>query len=226
MIVSISQPTLFPWIGYFNLIKKSDLFVFFDIVKFEKRSWQMRNRIKKLDKYGEGEVWVRIPTRLEKSNMLIKDVLIDNTQKWKNKHVTAFRSHYGSNYDKINFLKQIYSKNWDKLADFNIEFITQCCKFLDIKTKLLRASNLEVVGKKSSLLLNICKKLDATEYLTTIGAKDYLENDSDIFKKENIRISYHNYKHPIYRQRGKIFIEQLSVLDLLFNELDNSKQFI
>jgi len=226
MIVSISQPTLFPWIGYFNLIKNSDVFVFFDNVKFEKRSWQMRNRIKKVSKDGEDEVWIRMPTRLEKSETLIKDVLIDNSQKWREQHVNAFKSHYGNSFDEINFLKEMYVKNWERLADFNIEFITQCCKFLEINTKLIKASNLNISGKRSFLLLDICKKLGATEYLTTIGAKDYLENDVTIFEKENITITYHNYKHPNYRQRGKTFVENLSVLDLLFNEIDNAKQFI
>jgi len=226
MIVSISQPTLFPWLGYFNIIKNSDIFVFLDNVKFEKRSWQMRNRIKNIIKGEDGETWIRIPTRLDKTNTLIKDVLIDNSQDWKKQHINAFTSHYGNGYEEIDFLKNIFSQNWDKLADFEIEFITNCCKYLGISTKLLRASNMRVEDKKSYLLLNICKKLNATEYLTTIGAKEYLENDSQIFEKSNIKIRYHNYIHPIYLQRGNIFIKNLSVLDLLFNEKENSKKFV
>jgi hypothetical protein len=226
MIVSISQPTLFPWLGYFNIIKNSDVFVFLDNVKFEKRSWQMRNRIKKISKDGESEVWIKIPTRLEKSETIIKDVLIDNSQKWKEQHINAFRSHYGKSFDEINFLKKIYARNWEKLAEFNIEFITQCCKFLDINTKFMKASDFEINEKKSLLLLGICKKLGATEYLTTIGSSDYLENDVRIFEKECIHIKYHNYEHPVYRQRGKTFIKNLSILDLLFNMNENSKQII
>ena len=94
MIVSISQPTLFPWIGYFNIIKNSDFFVFLDNVKFEKRSWQMRNKLKAVSKEGESEVWIRIPTTLKTSDTLIKDVLIDNNQNWKEKHLKAFKSHF------------------------------------------------------------------------------------------------------------------------------------
>lgn len=226
MIVSISQPTLFPWIGYFNIIKSSDVFVFFDNVKFEKRSWQMRNRIKAISKNDEIPVWVRIPTRLNETNTLIKDVTIDNSQDWKTKHFNAFRTHYGKSFEEIVFIKEMYLKNWERLADFNIEFITNCCKFLEIRTKLVKASDYNVSGKKSHLLLNICKELGATEYLTSIGAKNYLENDKNIFEKENIKITYHNYKHPIYRQKGKKFLENLSVLDLLFNERSRAKEFI
>ena len=86
MITSISQPTLFPWIGYFNIIKNSDVFVFLDTVKFEKHSWQMRNKLKETSKDKESAVWIKIPTKIEKTDTLIKDVLIDNNQRWKENH--------------------------------------------------------------------------------------------------------------------------------------------
>ena len=226
MIVSISQPTLFSWIGYYNIIKNSDVFVFFDNVKFEKRSWQMRNRIKVVTQNEEQEAWLRIPTKITKTDTMIKDVIIDNTQNWKDKHTNAFRAHYGKDFDEILFLKEMYEKEWEKLMDFNTSFIKKCCKYLDINTRLIYASECNANGKKSSLLLNICKKLGATKYLTSIGATDYLENDKQMFEKANIEIIYHNYKHPVYRQRGKLFMENLSILDLLFNEKENAKQFI
>ncbi len=226
MIVSISQPTLFPWIGYFNIIKNSDIFVFFDNVKFEKRSWQMRNRIKSVFKNDESEIWIRIPTKLSKTDTVIKDVLINNNEDWKRKHLNAFQSNYGKKYEEVVFLKELYKKDWEKIADFNIEFITKCCQFLEISTKLMRSSEIQVRGKKSHLLLDICKKLNATEYLTSEGARNYLEKDKEIFENENIKISYHKYKHPQYKQKGEKFLENLSILDLIFSEKENSKEFI
>lgn len=225
MIISISQPTVFPWLGYFDIIKKSDVFVFLDTVKFEKRSWQMRNRLKMVTKDKEHPIWINIPTHVDDSFSVIKDVQIDNSQKWKTKHLRTFESLYGKHFRDIKFLIQMYERDWEKLTEFNISFITECCKYLNIKTKLLRASDLNIVGKKSHLLLNICKKLLATEYLTTIGSKEYLENDKMIFKENNIEIIYHNYTHPIYKQKGKTFIDKLSILDLLLNEKENASKF-
>lgn len=226
MLVSISQPTLFPWVGYFNIIKNSDVFVFFDDVKFEKHSWQMRNRLKELSKDNESPVWIRIPTKISKTNTLIKDVLIDNSQNWKENHIKAFQVNYGKRYDDIDFLHDLYNREWDKLVDFNIEFITNCCKFLEITTKLVKSSDLNCNGKKGELVLNICKNLGATEYFTSVGAVDYLEDYRKMFDESNIRITYHDYIHPVYKQRGKTFLENLSILDLIFNEKNNSKSFI
>ena len=57
MKLLITQPTFLPWIGYFDLIEKSDLIVFLDDVQFEKRSWQQRNQIKT----ANGLEWFSIP---------------------------------------------------------------------------------------------------------------------------------------------------------------------
>lgn len=226
MKISISQPTLFPWIGYFNMIKNSDIFVFMDNVKFQKSSWQMRNRLKRSSKTEESEIWIRIPTNLSKNDTIIKDVLIDNSQDWRQKHIDYFQTNYAKKYKKITFLGELYEQDWDKIADFNIEFITKCCQYLEIPTKLVRASELQVNGKKSHLVLDICKKLKANEFIPNEGSKIYLDKDKEIFAKENIKISYHRFKHPMYKQKGDIFLKKLSILDLLFSEHENSKQFI
>ena len=115
MIISIIQPALFPWLGYFDIINKSDIFVFFDNVKFEKRNWQMRNKIKVISKDDESWIWINIPTKDISQKTLIKDALIDNTKDWKNKHLHMFLSHYGKDIDDIQFLLDMYEKKWEKI---------------------------------------------------------------------------------------------------------------
>lgn len=226
MIVGIAQPTFFPWIGYYNIIKNSNMFVFLDNVKFEKHSWQMRNRVKNSSKHSDSEVWMSVPTKGVTNNTLIKDVIIDNTKNWKQKHVKTLKNNYSKSFQEIKFLTQIYDNEWNKLADFNIESITKCCQYLGIKTKLIKASDLLATGKKGDLVLNICKELNANEYFSTIGSKDYLEDYKDSFEDARIKITYHNYTHPIYKQKGNNFLPNLSILDLILSELDNAYKFI
>ena len=45
-MIFITQPTFLPWVGYFDLIDQADLFIILDDVKFEKQSWQQRNKFK------------------------------------------------------------------------------------------------------------------------------------------------------------------------------------
>ena len=42
----ISQPTFFPWIGYFDMISIVDKLVILDDVRFNYQSWQHRNQFK------------------------------------------------------------------------------------------------------------------------------------------------------------------------------------
>ena len=65
MIIAISQPTLYPWIGFFDIIEKSDIFVFLDDVQFNRHGWQQNNRIK--DPKSDEEVWLNIP--IKKANL-------------------------------------------------------------------------------------------------------------------------------------------------------------
>ena len=45
MKVAIMQPYIFPYLGYFQLIKSVDKFIFYDDVNFIKKGWINRNKI-------------------------------------------------------------------------------------------------------------------------------------------------------------------------------------
>ena len=44
-IVAIHQPNFFPWLGYFDKINKSDIFIFLDDVQFPKKGGNWTNRV-------------------------------------------------------------------------------------------------------------------------------------------------------------------------------------
>ena len=88
MIVSIMQPTYLPWLGYFDLIARSDIFVFLDDVQFSYRSWQQRNRI--LDLGKEKMLTVPVVRRGNRTNIL--DTVIDERQLWREKHFNSIKN--------------------------------------------------------------------------------------------------------------------------------------
>ena len=161
MKISISQPTLFPWIGYFNMIKNSDVFVFLDNVKFKKQTWQMRNRLKSSSKIDEAEFWIHIPTKLPKTDTMIKDVFIDNNQDWKQKHLDNFQYNYGSKYEEILFLKELYQKEWEQYWETLIlNLLQSVVNSLEIPTKLIRASELECPWKEKSSCIRYLQTIE------------------------------------------------------------------
>ena len=58
------------------------------------------------------------------------------------------------------------------------------------------------------------------------SAQETLIEDEEIFRNESIDVIYENFQHPKYNQLGSGFLSNLSIIDLLFNEGDNSKQIL
>jgi hypothetical protein len=217
MKISIMQPFYIPWIGYFNLIQQSDLFVFLDSAQFVKRSWQQRNKIKG----ANGELVLTIPVKTKgRREQRIMDVEIDATTDFIHKHL---RSVYYS-YSKAPFFSNYYSefeaillKRHRFLSELTIELIEWLSGIFAIGKKFIRSSRLNVSGRKAYLLLDICKAIGAESYLSAKGSQDYIKED-DPFEINDVNVIYQDYVHPRYVQLGSLFVSHLSVIDLLFNE--------
>lgn len=225
MKIAISQPTYLPWIGYFDIIRQVDVFVFLDNVQFSKQSWQQRNKIKS----PNGALWLSVPVfKTNRYGQLIKDVVISNEDFWE-KHAKTIES----NYRKADYFHEyhkdvvkIMQLNNKKLVDLNVNLIKFFMDILGIKTQTTLASQLKVNGKRSELLVNICKELGASQYFSTIGAKTYLLEEIELFWNNNIEVYFHNYEHPTYRQNYPPFIPYLAIIDLIYNEGPNSYKII
>jgi hypothetical protein len=113
-------------------------------------------------------------------------------------------------------LEEILSRPWVLLIDLNLALIEFLWSAFGIATPTRRASTLGVSGKKSELLLDICRKTGATVYLSGPRGKDYL--DESLFSAAGISVEYHEFRHPQYSQRFSPFVEGMAGIDLLLNE--------
>jgi len=206
------QPTFAPWLGYFGLIQKVDVFVFLDSVQFDARSWQQRNRIIVNGKPS----WITIPVTCPNGrSTLIKEVLI-NTEHYSGAKITSqIRQHYSKTAG-INELSQLIFHDLTappvELSLLNIKIIRKLSEHLGIETLFLKSSELDVRGSKADLLLDICKKLRATKYVSPLGSLEYLV-DYDGFSALGIDLEYFQFYHPIYPQSTSEFIPNMSVID-------------
>jgi hypothetical protein len=198
-------------------MKEADVYVFLDNVQFEQRSWQSRNRIKSVDKF----IWLSIPTHHE-SQSRINDVEIDNSKAWKRQHLNAIKTSYGKApffREYYPWLETVFQSNWTDLASLNIYLIKKMASILGISPVFVQASKLGLEGRRTNLLLEICKMFGADRYVSSIGAKDYMEADGakTVFGKECIKVDFLKVKQFEYPQLFGSFISELSVIDLLFN---------
>jgi hypothetical protein len=219
IIVSIHQPNFLPWLGFWNKIARSDIFIIMDNVQFPKTGagcWT--NRVKIIVN-GEPK-WITVPIiRRYNGFKLIKEIEIDNTINWRLKILKTIEY----NYKKCPFfeeewetIKNLINYKSNYLCEFNINAINFLIKYLELdKCKVIRGSSLNCSGKATDLLVSMVKAVGGNCYLYGSGALDYQENYK--FEKNGIKLIYQNFNHPTYPQLSKSFIMGLSFIDALFN---------
>jgi hypothetical protein len=222
MIVTIHQPEHLPWLGFFDKADQADLLILLDVVQYRKDYFQNRNRI-----LGPGgPAWLTVPVvktgymdRTIGEMRINNEVAVHNGVDWRRVHWQTIRHAYAHHphFESVaGPLEAIYSTEWALLADLNERLIRTFIDALGIRTPIVRASGLGVAGTGTELLLDICRRTDASAYLSGPTGRDYL--DEAPFREAGIGVAYHAFDHPEYPQRHSgAFVSHLSTLDLLCN---------
>lgn len=219
MVVSIHQPHYFLSFVQIKKIIQSDKFVFFDDVQIPQgKSVVHRAKLK----YNNDFKWINISKSKNNSSKLIKDInKLDNN--YIEEHIAIIENYYRKSNTRdwlVDLLKK--TSNFSKISEINIfltENILDYLGFNDIE--LFKSSELckdKDYDSTIEKIIDINKNLNTTIYLTGNGPGSMRYMDEKLFQNENIKIEYFNFEHPVYKQAGKNFIKDLSVIDLLCNE--------
>ena len=213
-VVSVLQPSYLPWLGYFDLIDRSDVFVFYDDVQYDKNGWRNRNRINT----AQGVRWLTVPVlRAGSFGQKLSHVLIDDRVPWAGKHLATLTQSYAKAPFRDTCLPtvaDVISRRWSRLIDLDMELIHVVCRTLDMTAEFHLASELGISGDRSGRLLSICQAFGASTYLSTNAGQNYL--DVDHFRTAGVEVQWQDYRHPEYPQHRGGFEDHLSVVDLLF----------
>lgn len=215
MILTAHQPVYLPWLGLFHKIAISDGFCYFDDVQYQIKDFNGRNKIKT----AAGPIWLTVPVKAKGyRDKKIREIEIDNSQDWRNKHFKSIYINYKktpffSNY--ADFFEDTYKKKWQYLTDLNEYMLKWFLKELGIKVKYSKASELNFQGYKSDLVVDMCKKLKADLYIFGALGKGYAKEED--FTQKGVKIYFQDYKHPVYPQFNGEFVPYMSIIDLLFN---------
>ncbi len=219
--LAVLQPSYLPWLGFFDQVRRSDHFVFYDDVQFDKHGWRNRNRVKS----SGGAVWLTVPVRAHgRMGQRINEVEIADGVPWTRKHLQTIEQLYAQSPHRAAYLpelSELLQRKWERLADLDIELSRLMCHWFGLSRTMHRASELDIHGDRNTRLLALCKYFGADTYLSGDAAKDYL--DVELFEENDVRVVWQSFKHPEYPQLHGDFIPYLSALDLLLNVGDDSR---
>ncbi|MBI2577870.1 MAG: WbqC family protein [Candidatus Wildermuthbacteria bacterium] len=213
--VTINQALHLPYLGIFERMAKSSVFVFLDDVQFIKNDFYNRNKIKT----ATGPQWITVPVRYH-FPWIQNEVTIDFSKNWAEKNWRSIELNYSKapffNMYKDSF-KECYQKRWNTISDFNIDLTFYLAEKFGISPTFVRSSQMGVDKSmgRSERLLSICQQLGAARYFSGKGGHNYL--NEEIFSQNDIEVVYQDFMHPVYPQPYGEFIPNLSGIDLLFN---------
>jgi hypothetical protein len=215
MIVAGHQPNYLPYLGFFDKIRRSDVFIIEDNVQFERQGFTNRNRILTVD----GVRWLTVPIKHANKPLLINEVQIANhgEPSWGRKHwLTLKHSYCKTPYwnDYQDFFKETYESEWDRLIDLNMHFIKGIMGIYKINKPMVMSSTLAAKGKKTELIVAQCREVGAEVQLAGNGCKNYIEQD--LFTDQGIKLVFQDFVQPVYTQNRTRFVPNLSVVDYLF----------
>jgi len=219
MRVSIHQPHYLPWLRYFDKIARSDVFIVLDNIQYNKNGWQNRNRIKT----AHGSLLLTVPV-FEHFAQPLDAVRINREIPWARKHLRSIEQAYHKApflSEHLEFLHDVYSRPWDRLNELNSVMLDYFIAALGIRTRMVRASELEAPGTGTGRLVNLIRAVGGTHYYSGAYAMNaYL--DRSLFDRAGIEVEWQNWIAPSYSQLYGPFIPDLSIIDLLFNCGPNS----
>jgi hypothetical protein len=223
MKIGIMQPYFLPYIGYFQLVKAVDRFVFYDDVNYIKQGWVNRNNILI---QGNPSLFT-VPLEKSSSNLNINEISIHERLglDWKKKFLKSL----DLNYKKATYFHVVYpiiekildNENLSKISILAQESIIQISRYLNLNTEFVTSSeafeNQELHGV--ARVLDICKLSNSQTYINPIGGRNLYSKD--VFLNEDISLVFIKSKDVEYVQFGKQFVPWLSIIDvLMFNSIE------
>lgn len=217
MRVSIMQPAYLPWAGYIQRVMRSDLHIVMDDVKIDWRSktqFTNRNRIPT----SNGPVWLTIPLlKADSDGLTINRIHINNSERWARKHFATITQNYSKSLfykEHSEFFSKFYNNEYELLVDAIGMSTDYLLTAFGCTTRCVKSSQLKVEGKKDELVLNLCKEVGATSYISGPFGRDYL--NLDLFEQAGIEVVFHDFFVEEYSQVQPGFTPYMSCIDMLF----------
>ncbi len=176
MIVSAHQPNFAPWLGFFDKALHSDVLVLLDTVQFIKRGYQNRTQLKGV----AGPQWLTVPVitkgRYDQATWTSRSTRRPTGRRVHLRTLRGVLAKAPYRDVLLEAVEPIYGREGvRRLVDLNVAVIREVTLRLGIATRLVLASELDVTGSSTRLMLNLTRAVGGDVYLSGPTGRTYLE---------------------------------------------------
>lgn len=217
--VAIHQPNFFPWLGYFDKIRRADIFVLLDDVQYPKTGGTWSNRVKFLIN-GEGR-WVTAPIeRAYHGTRAINEISFSDKDDWRGRMLRTIQAAYrrAPYFSEVwRVVEPLIANPAQNLAEFNIHAITTMANSMGFDTsRFVRSSSIPTDSTATQRLIDLTRSVGGEQYLCGGGAGGY--QDDMAFKDAGLVLAYQGFSPAPYPQQGGgEFVSGLSAIDAAMN---------
>jgi hypothetical protein len=217
MRLALMQPYFFPYLGYFELIARADVWISFDAAMFSPGGWMTRNRILHP---RSGWKYVGISVEKASQNKRIMDTRIAPASRKADSLLNHLRHYKKAPY--YARIVELIREAWQRcisfsVADFNLQALATVCVYLGLPFVPRLFSQLDVVlppvKKPGHWALELCLALGADHYINAPGGRNiYFTED---FAARGVLLEFLGLPDFSYTCPPFVFEPGLSILDVL-----------
>jgi hypothetical protein len=208
------QPYLFPYRGYFSLIKASDIFVLHDDVQWIKGGWINRNRILN----GDSDELITLSVKKRSSHDNINLFTISNDNRNRDKYLAKIKNRYKNApffmvvYPIIEDILYLETDNLSEMIRYSLFSISS---YLKLDCTIVESSKIKKNDDLSGQdrVIEICKQSGSSKYINPLGGEKLYERQ--VFRDNNIVLEFMKLLPVTYEQFGGGFVDSLSIIDLM-----------
>ncbi len=213
------QPYFFPYIGYYELIRRTDRWIVFDVVNYVPKSWMNRNRILHPE---SGWQYVNVPVHKHSGSGTVGDVVLkdaDAAYKRIRGQIEHYRKGRAPHFSQVSgLIEDCFSRlEGNRLRDLNTRSLKLVCAYLGIEFNHENLSEMSLelpeINHPGQWALEIADAVGAPSYLNPPGGREIFKSDE--WKDREIQLHFSAPTSFAYSTGRYTFVESLSIIDVL-----------
>lgn len=232
MTLGLMQPYLFPYLGYFQLMRHVDTYVFYENVQYMRQGWVNRNRlytnIKKNETHYFTFAVVKDDYKKEINERYYSNLKAD-CEKLRRILYQSYKnaSNFEEAYTVIDQALQFENNN---VAYFNMNANYLIARYMGIDTQITCMERIKDKGfwdnyyrlDYESKVIYICRFFQGQRYVNAIGGASLYHKKA--FLHNNIELKFIKMDDIVYPQFEGEFTPNLSIIDVIMhNKIDSIK---